>query len=345
MKVIEVQPVTFTTGEILGPDDLNEIFLAAKDAVADVGERRFAKGDVTLQFVHAMNSPYLHTDALAARTYRFKCPVDCVLERAFLDANMVSSAEVTVSIVEAGTSTAPDGATAPLLTTGGAVASADDDTTDVNVDAVHLEADQEYEIKVESTGTFTLYRFDVQLIVRTDRWVSGGSLAAPAFSPTLVRDSSSDAAATVTANTAALDTEVDKFPANGTAPLPALYQVHGLASATDADLCKFAIPQFDEDRAESWIFKVYLWGVLASAGAGGTLSCILRDESGSAVLTVSVSTTGQTEVSAESADIHIALTDAAADPSDPADDFTIEFSSSDSVDITKAYALVWVTRV
>lgn len=338
MKVINRQRVRWNTDRVLHPEDLNVLYQYARDVVRDVGQRRFTKGLALMQFVTDVGTPYTNATPTETLTFRFTCPVTCVVERAFLNANMTSSADVQFTFTTSAGAT-PTGCINPLLSTGAAVASAATETLDINVDKFVLTAGQEYKLVCSSTAAFSLERCDVVLHIATDRWTTAGTAAIPDFVPTSFTQANFRDAALVAANNTALTTEAAKFAANVIAPAPLSYVRHAFDSTTDADLLRFPLPTYT--RANCVVRRIYLYVSMATTG-GTTVTVAMQNAAGAAVRTVTANVAGLTQVSADSG----ALTDLLlGSPATTTDDYRIVFANaSAAVSCLKAQALIWLSR-
>lgn len=335
MKVLTEQVVRFRTGEILPPEELNRVFLYAQDAVADVAERRWAVGSVTFAFVDTVASGLTNASAARARTRRFTSPVTCVVLRAYLSANLTAAADAQVNIYETGTTTLPQGATEPWLSTG-IVAAATEDTEDINVDKVLLKARQTYDLVLSGTS-FTTERFDVTLDVAIDRWQVGGSLDVPGFTPTLFVDEAPDATK-VAANQSALNTEAAKF-ASAKGILPMLVWARNFTSAGDVDVLTFSLPQTAAGRAQARIVRAYLTVAMA-ATTGGTVTADIKAPGGSPSATVTAVMTGIDHLTVDSGALDLPLD---GDVADDGDDYTVLFANTSAVNAcTRAELVLWV---
>lgn len=342
MKVIETSPLFWATGDALSPEDLNRAWLYAKDAIIDVREKRWARSAITFPFVEDVGTPYTQAMNAEELTYRFICPVTCIVERGFLHGNFTASADFAVRLLKSSDSSVPQGATNPYLEFDAAVTDAAVDTTEINVDKALLVAGTEYKIVVSGT-TFSLNRADVTLHIACDRWTTAGSLALPNFDPTLFTDYTKLNGATAATNNTNLSTEAAKFANAKTAPHPLLFVKHGLLSGTDADLRTFNIPRFDPARAKARIKRLYLWAYTAGAC---TISAQLQDETGanvgSAVNAVVAATTG----SADSGALSVSLEQAAGASADTTKDYRVVLANSSAVNnAIKVYALLWLARL
>lgn len=354
MKVISnVQRVKWSNaGELAAPEDFNAILLYGQDCLDDVAQKRFAKGLLPLSYTETADSPYTQAMNVEERTYRFICPVTCVIERAFFNANMTSTAEVVVNITDTGAAT-PQGVTVPWLSTkdavlaSGAVVAASgiiaDETVDIqslNVDRFLIVAGTEYLIIVSSTGNFTLNRFDLILHVLTDRWQPAAVPVVPSVVPNQIVDGSGASAAAVNANNTTLANAAALFATHLTAPVPTSLVKHNFVLGTSVNLRKFRLPSFAPGRAQSQIVFVALFAFTAGAT---TIQAIVRDSAGTVKATISAVVAG-TQMTATSGIISIPLNVAASDASDPTKDFTVEFTNSSAVNCIKASCLVWISR-
>lgn len=345
MKILTVEPVLFSTGDVLPPEELNRVYQYPRDALVEVSARRWARGVLTFQSCVAVDTPY--TNAMVGTeevVWRFTPPVNCIIERGFLSGDLTCTADLQVVLLTAA-SALPAGATLPYLSTGAAVASITTDTTDINVDRVQLVAGTEYKLVITGGGTFTLNRLDITLLLAVDRWSVGGSLAAPLFAPTPFTDATGADASIVVSNNASLTTESAKLAASKVAPMPMLFVKHGLVALTPIASRKFSIPRQKSTRAQMKLKRFYLYGVTAGAT---TVSATLRDETGTAVAafgtagTLSVAVPGGGFASVDSGALAIALD--GGDPGDNTKDYTIEFANSSATTGIKVYGIAWVAR-
>jgi hypothetical protein len=348
MKVMTSQPVDFETGQVLTEEDMNDVVNYARDAIVDVAERRFTKSALLLQFVEDVGTPYTQAMNVEELTYRFRCPNTCIIERGFLSANMTSNAAVTV-VIETTAGATPTNCTNPYLTTGAAVASASTDTTDFNPERFVLAANTEYLIKVVSSGSFTLNRFDVILHVTTDRWTPSGTSQLPVPDPGLVLSYNTPIlAAQATAPQSDLVAAAARFASFKAAPAPALFVKHGLLSTTDADIRTFNIPRFQSTRAQCQCVRVYVWAYMAGVG-GTTVTATLYNApngGGSAVATASANVAGVTQAGGDSGALTQSMVSAAAGViTTAASDYSLVLANaSAATNAIKVYALVWFGR-
>lgn len=348
MKIPSTQPLTFATNDLLAPSDLNDVFRFAGQALDEASSKRWAKATVVIPFMPSIAVPYTEATVPAAvRTVRFLCGQTCVIERAFLRANLVSTAAVEVNITAASGGATPAGATTPWLSTLAAVSSPTTDVSDTNPDRVLLVAGTEYIIAVSSTGTFTLGRFDVELHTATDRWTPAGTLIAPTYSPTLFTDASAPNATVVAANISTLTTETNKLANNVLAATPMFFQVHSLLSGTDIDLRTFPIPRFASTRAQSRVVRMFLRVEMAAiGGVGQTVSATLRNAGGTSLQAVSVSVNGvSTGVSQDSTAISIPVAGVGVSAGTTTDDYKLEFANSSAgTAAAKVTCFLWLSR-
>lgn len=364
MKVIESQRVDFVTGQNMPPEDINAVLLYGLEALDDVAQKRFQRSPLPLPFVTDVGAAYTQASNVEVRTYRFTCPVTCVVERAFLHANMTSNAETVWNIVTAA-GAVPAGATVPWLSTKGAVvfdntalvgavsadgviASAANDVEDNNPDRVLLVAGAEYKITVSSptAGNFTLERADIILHVITDRWQQGANTDSPIFLPTLNRDGDlDDTAVNLTDTLAAFNVAVATLATHLEAPAPLLFVRHGLLSGTGANIRNFTIPLADPNRSKCRVTKIYGYAFVAGAC---TIKFILKNAAGVTQAEVDVVCAGAGFFSSgalAAGALPASLVGIAGDPAVGANDWTLEMQNTSAVnDGTKVYSLVWVSR-
>lgn len=339
MKVLTA-PVTYVDGDILVPEDLNALYLYARDAVADAASKRWAKSILPIQCVQIVGTTITDTSG-ALLVHRFKSPVTCIVERAFLSANMTSSAAVTVAITETSGGATPAGATVPLLSTGEAITSAATDTADVNTDRFVLTAGTEYSITIASSAAFALSRFDVTLHLAVDRWTLAGTTSIPDFDPTLVTDASMRDATVVAANNTALTTEANKFASALGAMMPMVFHAHNILSGTDADLRTFTIPRIASARARAVIKRIYVFADMAAAGGAGD---VVTATIGASVATADVN--GVAYAAGDSGVLAVSLDGAAVSASTTGDDLEIVLNNNDAANTcNRATAIVWLARV
>lgn len=352
MKVQTVQPVRFTTGEILAPEDLNAILLYAKDALDDVASRRFAKTLLPLPLVEDCGTPYTQAMNVEELTYRFIPVATCIVERVFLHANMTCTGELQVNITDLA-GNPPAGATTPWLsskdaidmTTGqlvdastGIIASATDDVQILNVDRVLLVKDTEYKIIVSGTANFTISRGDLVLHLATDRWQPAGAILLPNFQPTLFSDATARDATLVNANTTSLTTEKNKLAANLRAPVPAIFVKHNFVTGTSVNIRKWRIPTIAAARGQMKTIRVDVFAFTAGALS---ITATLKDAAGVTKTTTTAVVAG-TQKSTVGGAVSLDMT--GGDASDPTKDWSLELSSNSATNCVKAYAHVWLSR-
>lgn len=344
MKVIDA-PLTFVTGDVLPPEDLNALYLYARDAVADVASKRWAKSIFPIQCAQIVGTAVDET-AGALLVHRFKCPQTCIVERAYLSANLTSAAEVTIAITATSGGATPTGATTPWLTTKGAVASAATDTNDINTDRFVLTADTEYSITIASSGTFDFSRLDITLHLAIDRWTLAGTTSVPDFDPVLVTDASARDATVVVANNAALTTEAGKFAASPGAVMPMVFHVHNFLSGTDADLRTITIPRISDARAKMVVKRIYVFAdMAANGGAGDTVTADLQNAAGASQATAVADVNGVAYAAGDSGALTVNLHGSGVSAATVADDFKLVLTNNDAANqCDRATVLVWVAR-
>lgn len=351
MKVMTSSPVTFLTTNGLDSADLNTVYSYVRTAINDVAARRFTRSMLTYNFVTDVGTAYTNT-ANEMLIYRFTCPNTCIIERAYLSANMTSSAEVKVDITTAAGG-AVSGAVSPLLTTGGAVASADTTVEDFSGNRIVLTAGVEYRFTVSSSAAFTLNRFDVTLHLATDRWVPAGSDQAPTFfSPYLFDETSYPEASQITSNNTNASGAAGYFATYSQAASPVLFTMHGLTNATLQVYRAHGLPRFDSARAAAKIVGIYLYAFMAGTG-GTTVTATLADAAGSTIHTTTANVSGVTVASAGGAvslasDLSVATPGVSVDVNTSGafgSDWILTFTNaSATVTASKVYCLLWLSR-
>lgn len=342
MRVLTTNPIVFTAGDILPPEDLNGGSLYLKDALIDVSQKRWAHGIMIVPFVVDTATPY--TDAMLGTeqlVFRFFCAQTCIVERGYLSADMVSTADVQWSWTRTTGGVTPTGCTVPWLSTGAAVASATVDTIDENVDRFVLDAGQEYLLTLTSTGTFTINRGDIILHLAVDRFTPNGVPAAPDAQPLLFVDSAPNATTLAAINTA-LATEVAKLANNNAAVTPALFVRHNFVLATAAAELVFPIPTFDSARAQFKLTRVYLSAFMATT-LGGTITATIKNAAAVAQATITANVAGVTQKSQDSGALAVPL-NTSGDASNTAKDFSLTLANSSAVNCVKCSVILWFSR-
>lgn len=345
MKVLTA-PITFVTGDALVPADLNALYSYARDAVADVASKRWAHGIVPIQCVQLVGTTITQASG-ALLVHRFKCPVTCIVTRAFLSANMTSDNEVTVAITATAGGATPTGATSPWLTTRGAVTSAATDTEDINTDRFVLTAGTEYSITIATaSGNFALSRFDVTMHVAVDRWTLAGTTSIPDFDPTLVTDASARDATVVSANNTALTTEANKFASALTAPMPSVFHVHNFLSGTDADLRTIPIPRILSTRGKLVAKRIYVFADMAAAGgAGDTVVADLQNAAGASQASATADVNGVSYAAGDSGAISVTVDATNVSAATVADDYNLVVTNNDAANqCNRAKVIIWWAR-
>lgn len=346
MKVPSTQPIQFQTGDLLAPTDVNSVTRYAQSCLVDVASKRWQHSALVIQMTGGPSVAY--TDATPAHivTFKFICPVTCIIERAILTAVMVSSAAVDVNITATSGGATPSGATVPWLSTYGPTA-VTDEVSDTNPDRVYLSAGTSYTIAVTTAApeTFTLRRFDIQLHCLVDRFTPAVANLQPDYTPVILLESDTPNAALITtSNLVPLAAEVSRLASGLLAPTPALYTCMSFDSATDFDLRIFAVPRFNSSRAQCRAVQLYLRAEMLTVGGGGqTVTAALRDGSGATVSSAVASVSGVDGGSGASGTISVALS-AAVSPAVSAGDYSILFSTSAAVTVARATCLMWVSR-
>jgi len=335
VKVIASQQVVrFTAGDALSPTDLNDVFLYAKDALADVAEKRYALAALTFPFNKSMSGGIANGDTIGVRTQRFTCPVACTVVRAFLNGNVTAASAMTIALKRAVTGVVPTGATTPYLNVvAGATTAAD--VNDTNIQSVTLDAGVSYDLIIEGSS-FTTERCDVVLHVQVDRWRAGGFLDVPDFAFADFTDGLADALLVGSAGVGAtvqLATEVAKLTAR--AMTPAMTTHTGFTAATTAANLLRVLPVPSSARCSSRIVRAYLTS--ASQGTGNTVTAVVKDSAGTTVATLSNNHSVDLLMTADSGALAIALNGGVELL---AQDFTVQFSSTAGT-TERASLLLW----
>lgn len=342
MKV-STSPVTFLTNDALDPADLNTLYQYASDAVDDVSQKRFQDSLLVLQYVEDVSSAYSNSSSTEELTYRFTCPNTCMVKASFLHANLVSTAEVRVTITTAAGASVP-GAAVPLLTTSGAIPVVTVDTVNSSSDRFLLTAGVTYLFTVSSTGSFTLNRFDVILQLAVDRFTPTGTPIAPAFNPTLFTATNAPDATVVAANNTALSTASAVFAANVVAPTPLLFVRHNVVTSSTISPRTYSIPRYFNGRAQARITRIYLYAAM-DATTGSTVSATLKDNGGSTLATVSANMSGISQITADSGALNIPIVSATSTVSTTVTlDYSLVLANASATNCRKLYALVWISR-
>lgn len=331
MKVISsTSSVNFNNDNALSPNDINDVFLYAKDAVADVGEKRYAIAAISFPFVQDMSTGLTNASSVQARRHRFICPIDCTIVRAFLEGSVTAAAVMQVDIATAGGVT-PDGATTPYLNVAaGATTAADVD--DVNIQPVTLDAGQTYNLTLSGTS-FTTERCNVVLHVLVDRWRATGALDVPAFDYVDFTDTdgAGDAAA-VNAASAALAVESAKFSRRAMSPSLWVRTAFTSASGVLVEVIPMAAPT----RNAGGIVRAYLSS--STAAFGQVVTATIKDNSGVVVATMSNNHAANLIMTANSGALSVPWD---GDVTSFSKDYTVEFSASTGVVVERAALLLW----
>lgn len=332
MKVIDSQSsVNFNSNTALSPADINDVFLYAKDAVSDVGEKRYAIAAISFPFVQDMSTGLTNASTLQARRHRFICPVDCTIVRAFLEGSVTAAAAMTVDITTSGGST-PSGATVPYLNVEAGATTAVD-VEDINIQAVTLDAGVTYNLTMSGTS-FTTERCNVVLHVLVDRWRATGALDVPAFVYTdLVDSDGTSDADKVNAASAALAVESAKFTRRAMSPS---YHVRTAFTSASGVLVE-VLPLPSMTRNVGRIVRAYLSS--ATAATGQVVTAAIKDNSGVTVATLSNNHAASTLMTANSGALALTWD---GDVTDFAKDYTVEFSASTGVVVERAAVILWM---
>lgn len=334
VKVISSQQaVRFTTGDSLSPTDLNDVFLYAKDALADVSEKRYAIAAITFTFIKNMAGGILNSSTIGVRTQRFTCPVACTVVRAFLNGNVTAASDMTISLQRAVTGVVPTGATTPYLNVvAGATTAAD--VNDTNTQSVVLDAGVSYDLIIGGTS-FTTERLDVVLHVQVDRWRAGGALALPDFAFADFTDGLADALLVGSAGVGAtvdLTTQVAKLSSRA---MSAAMFTHTEFTTVDSTGLR-TLPVPSSFRSSSRIVRAYLTSSSRNL-LGNVCSATLKNAAGTTVATLSNTHTVDLIMTADSGALAIAL-NGGVDLL--AQDFSVQFLASASI-VERASLLLW----
>jgi hypothetical protein len=330
MKILTEQVRRFSTGEDLAPEDINSVFNYARDAVDDVGEKRWCISPLTFQFAPAVNTPVTNATPTNLRIQKFVCPVTCQVLRGF--AYSIGTGW-TIDFFLAGTSTPATGATSPYLAPGLAVPNSCLEAS--NNGRVQLVAGQVYDIVVSGT-TFSEARLDIVLHVAIDRWTLAGTTAVPSFVPNLLTTDGVTPEA-VNANISALTTEAAKF-STAVGMTPILVWVDSIVSGTSVDRRS---PRFGRGASSSrqvgTIVRAYL-AVVRSAATATTVTAAIGDQGGVVFSTLTASAAALSEV-IDSGPLSQTFTNPGAFSGAS---FIVTFANSDAAVTARCAALIWV---
>lgn len=336
MKVISSQQaVRFTSGDALSPTDLNDVFLYAKDALADVSEKRYALAAIVFPFVDDVANGITNASILRVRTQRFTCPVACTVVRAFLNGSVTAASAMTIALKRAVTGVVPSGATIPFLNVAaGATTAADVD--DTNTQSVSLDAGVSYDLVIDGSS-YSTERCDVILHVQVDRWRAGGALAVPGLYFIDFTDGLADALLVGSAGVGAtveLTTEVAKLSARGMSAAMVTSTAFNFVTPA-ADLLK-VIPVPSSLRCSSRIVRAYLTSS-SQAGVGNSVSAVLKNAAGTTEATLTNSHTVDDIMTVDSGALALALNGGVQLA---AQDFTVQFSAT-AATINRASLILW----
>jgi hypothetical protein len=306
--------------------------LAAKDAIGDVTEKRYAMAAIAFPFVVAMDQGIVNSDTIWVRTQRFTCPVACTVVRAFLDGNLTAAAAVTISLQRAVTAVLPSGATTPYLNVAAGATTATD-VEDTNIQSVTLEAGVSYDLIIAGTS-FNTDRFNVVLHVQVDRWRAFGTLDVPAFAFEDFADGLADATLVsgaigqLTAAVAGLSV------ARGMSP--AMVHHTQFSSATTAARLLRVLPVPVATRCASRIVRAYLTS--SSRATGQVVTALLQNSAGATVATLSNNHAVDLIMTADSGVLSLTLNGGVELLTE---DFTVQFSASTGIAVERASLLLW----
>jgi hypothetical protein len=352
MKLV-ADPFKFVTGDVLDPHDINQVWRYGAEATIDNVSRRYKEVVFPLSFTKSVSSGYAHTDNADLRRFRFEMPVAGFVTRAFLTGNITSSADVEVEIVRVSTGLPPSGCPQPWLridSTGGVAA----DVSDFSPVRFPLLIGNQYDIQI-SGSNFTVDQLDLVVHMLIDRFAVGGSDSSGSFifSPALVNESNALDASVQSLNKGNMDAAGNIIEAFGsTAVTPVPFVTHGLNlfSVPEANLRRFPVPRFGQGRSTPQAYALSLWlyssvpltagsqwqfGLFTSAGSN-PFSAFYTADGGETSFFVHLN-------AAPPPAPPIALTDTADNtPATPASDYSVRFVSTQSINVEKAFGVLWV---
>ena len=340
----------FTSGDILSPTDLNQVWRHASEAVTDTFSRRYKEVPVLLSFTKDVATGYTDSDSAEVRQFRFSPPQYTYITEAFLNGNITSNDKVQITIRDAATGQTPAGCTLPWLeldSTGGVAA----DVSNVNQAQFQL-SPQQYIIEIVPLGTMTVNTLDLVFFVKSDLFLGIGSENVPSFFPTFVSDSSALDASVQDANKASFESQAASAPLLTTAT-PIFFCAHNINifSSSSNNFRRFYIPRFygtttpGLGRALQVAISMSIWWKSSSPVSPGynvSVSLYSPSFSGQAVdfvSGVSRSSGFANTTSFSSSGIYQSSTNASTNTSI---DFYLEFSSSFSVVMDKVFGVLWV---
>lgn len=352
MNILEENPWCVREDDALTPSTLNAIFGYAKACVDDVKANRYLAFPLVFSFVETTSSALTQASTTMLE-FRFTPPAPMIVDRAFLHANLTSSAEVRVNIRTTGGAT-PDGVVTPWLSTGGAVAAVGVDTTDIATERFSLAANTTYAITVSTPvggATFSLARFDVVLHMRVDRWAVSGEPVAEfvPFTEATGRDPDAVNAVQTAFTTNAIGPIATPIvDGDDGLPIPVLFSVPGLSSAntllTDR---RYYLPLANGSDAKQRLTHLQVFIAPNVAAGATTVTVNVLNAAGSTVGTASASSSGGTTaiVGGTLTALGISLNGTlAADPATVAKDFSLRFVSSSATACRRAWAVAWISR-
>lgn len=352
MKLV-TSPFVFKTGDVLDPHDLNRVWRHAAEAVTDTFQRRFKEVPVSLSFSKDVATGYTNADNIGIRTFKFHTPTGnggrITITRAFLSGNINSAAEITVKIQDSSLIT-PTGCTDPWLSIA-STGSVDADVSDFNPARFKLEYNTEYQIRLESSGAFTVNHLDLVFHIEADRFAAVGGDVVPTFSPTFVSEADAVDATTQNSNKSNFDATTSNTNASSDyVYTPSCFVIHGLNvnSAATEPLRWFALPKFGNTRSTPVIMQLDLWFYAnAVVGSGNTIEFELLDPSNVRIAAATFTTTGGGQQSGFATfelspfyNMYVSGVDSAA--SLPSYDLSVRFVSTTATTIEKAFGVVWM---
>lgn len=336
MKIVNT-PYTFENGRMLSPCDVNRVFDYAQECILDASGRRYRETFLPVSFEKSAGVGVSNTDSANVRSFYLQIPVGAIIwvRRAWLYFKGTCSAPVNVEVTPL-SGPAPAGLTDPWLTTGGALTAERSD--DFNPQPFRLNAGQLYEFKVESTGTFTSTECNLVLHILSDRWSNPPNPQTTGYT----EDDFVDGSAVSAAKTA-IEAESAKFAAQDFAPLPVLFQYHGFSSFTPTQNLTFSLPSHDSDRAEQRIVLATLAAV-KSFGSFSSISAVVRNPSGSSILTL-LSTSNSQFVYENSGAVSLTTSGSSLSPATTSDDHSVVLSNSSLTSCLKGQVVLWLSTV
>jgi hypothetical protein len=315
---------------------------------------------IPFPFVEDVGTAYTQAMNVEERTYRFTCPVNCVVKRGYFSGNFTATPAagdtvgLRVDLTDTG-GAVPAGATAPYLQSGAtAVASATTDTSDANLEHVALTAGTEYKfiVSIAAGGVFTLNRFDLDSPRRRRSMVDVRHARCPVLRSDPLRrrlrrrqrgQRQREHHVAEYASGASREREdgADADP-HRAPPQPRRRRVSGIS----INLRKFTIPRVASARCRMVLKRCYLYAYTAGAV---TISATLKDNTGAAVASFGVAGTlscvvpAGGQASKDSGALSVALDGGVS--ATTTSDYTFELVDTSATNVIKAYAIGWVARI